>query len=58
VLGHARLSTTQIYLTPVPDDVIASVIAFHERRARPAPPPETGSGYRAETLQVLFGPDA
>jgi site-specific recombinase XerD len=58
VLGHARLSTTQLYLIPVPDDVIASVIAFHERRARPTPPPETGSGYRAETLQVLFGPDA
>ncbi|MGH3159657.1 MAG: tyrosine-type recombinase/integrase [Streptosporangiaceae bacterium] len=58
VLGQARLSTTQIYLTPVPDDVIASVIAFHERRARPARPPETGPGYRAETLQVLFGPDA
>lgn len=58
MLGHARLSTTQIYLTPVPDDVIASVIAFRERRARPAPPPETGPAYRAETLQVLFGPGA
>ena len=23
ILGHARLSTTQLYLTPVPDDVIA-----------------------------------
>ena len=35
ILGHARLSTTQLYLTPVPDDVIASVAAFHARRARP-----------------------
>ena len=35
VLGHARLSTTQLYLTPVPDDVIASVAAFHARRAWP-----------------------
>jgi len=55
ILGHARLSTTQLYLTPVPDDVIASVIAFHARRARPAlPAPEPG-GYRPGTLQVLFG---
>jgi site-specific recombinase XerD len=60
ILGHARLSTTQVYLTPVPDDVIASVLAFHERRARPAPPqqPGTGPGYRADTLRVLFGEDA
>ena len=57
ILGHARLSTTQVYLTPVPGDVIAAVAAFHARRAQPAPPqpPGTGAGYRAETLQVLFG---
>jgi site-specific recombinase XerD len=57
ILGHARLSTTQVYLTPVPGDVIAAVTAFHARRARPAPPqpPGTGAVYRAETLQVLFG---
>ena len=60
ILGHARLGTTQVYLTPVPDDVIASVLAFHERRARPAPPqqPGAGPGYRADTLRVLFGEDA
>ncbi|MGH7745725.1 MAG: tyrosine-type recombinase/integrase, partial [Candidatus Dormibacteria bacterium] len=33
ILGHARLSTTQLYLTPVPEDVIAAVAAFHARRA-------------------------
>src|SRR5262249_34236916 len=57
ILGHARLSTTQVYLNPVPDDVIAVVAAFHARRARPAPPevPGTGAGYRAETLETLFG---
>jgi integrase len=57
IMGHARLSTTQVYLTPVPDDVIAAVTAFHARRAQPAPPqpPGTGAGYRADTLQVLFG---
>ena len=55
ILGHAHLSTTQLYLTPVPDDVIASVIAFHARRARPAPPGPEPGGYRPDTLQVLFG---
>ena len=56
ILGHARLSTTQVYLTPVPDDVIAAVTAFHARRARPAPPqPRSLAGYRPDTLQVLFG---
>jgi integrase len=57
VLGHARLSTTRLYLNPVPDDVIASVAAFHARRARPAPPDTPGrdGGYRPETLKILFG---
>ena len=41
VLGHARLSTTQMYVTPLPDDVIASVAAFHARRAGPQAPPES-----------------
>jgi hypothetical protein len=35
VLGHARLSTTQKYVTPLPGDVIASVAAFHARKAAP-----------------------
>lgn len=55
VLGHARLATTQLYLNPLEDDVIASVLAFHARRAAG----ETGSNvpsasYRAESLDVLF----
>jgi integrase len=57
VLGHALLSTTQIYLTPRKEEVIRRVLAHHaeqtrqaERRARPAPAP----GYRPETLAVLF----
>jgi site-specific recombinase XerD len=60
VLGHARLSTTQIYLTPRPEDVIRRVLAHHAAQARaaagrqdPAPAP----GYRPETLEVLFGKD-
>jgi len=61
VLGHARLSTTQKYVTPLPGDVIASVAAFHARRAAPQVMPEDGdrdvlsSGYRPESLKILFG---
>lgn len=54
ILGHAQLTTTQIYVSPLPEDVISSVIAFHQRRAAPAPPPPP-SPYRPESLTVLFG---
>jgi integrase len=66
VLGHAHLSTTQLYVTPTPGDVIAGVLAHH-RRAQPmaaataaaAGPASTAaatpSGYRRESLDVLFG---
>jgi site-specific recombinase XerD len=58
VLGHAHLSTTQIYLTPRAEDVIKRILAHHatatERAAeRVAPLP--APGYRPETLRVLFG---
>jgi integrase len=58
VLGHALLTTTQLYMTPRKEEVIRRVLAHHgeqvrqaQRRARPAPAP----GYRRETLDVLFG---
>jgi site-specific recombinase XerD len=58
VLGHANLSTTQIYLTPRAEDVIRRVLAHHaqtsqqaQERVVPAPAP----GYRPETLNILFG---
>jgi site-specific recombinase XerD len=60
VLGHAHLSTTQLYLTPAPAEVIAEVLAHHQRRlaAAQAPPqpaaPDVGGGYRAESLAALF----
>jgi hypothetical protein len=55
VLGHAHLSTTQRYLNPVTEDVIAGVIAFHawQRDRDPAAP--SAAGYRAESLQIVFG---
>ena len=60
VLGHAHLSTTEIYTAPAPDEVIAHVLAHHERQrtrqARPPAPP--APGYRPEVLAVLFGTSA
>jgi integrase len=57
VLGHAHITTTQIYTAPAPDEVISHVLAHHDRQrtraaslpARPAP------GYRPEVLATLFG---
>ena len=60
VLGHVHLSTTQLYLTPAPAEVIAEVLAHHQRRlaAAQAPPqpvaPDVGGGYRDESLAALF----
>ncbi len=58
VLGHAQLTTTQVYLTPRKEDVIRRVLAHHDEQLRlaaerrsPTPLP----GYRAESLDVLFG---
>jgi integrase len=64
VLGHAHLSTTQLYLTPMPGDVIAEVLAHHRRVEHAAAAaggvPDAGvvaasDGYRRESLDVLFG---
>lgn len=60
VLGHAHLTTTQIYTAPAPDEVIAHVLAHHERQrtqqAKPPAPP--APGYRPEVLAALFGASA
>jgi integrase len=57
VLGHAHLSTTQRYLNPLIEDVIAGMLAFHTRRQDGAPAAPAAAGYRAESLTVLFGED-
>jgi Site-specific recombinase XerD len=58
VLGHAQLSTTQIYLTPRKEDVIRRLLAHHSeqtRRAAERVAPPAAPGYRPESLDVLFG---
>lgn len=56
VLGHASLSTTQLYTTPTPADVIEAVLAHHRRRCEPRPKAEPVTlRYRQESLDVLFG---
>jgi integrase len=55
VLGHAHLSTTQRYLNPVTEDVIAAVLAFHARQRDRTPQAQPAAGYRPESLQILFG---
>lgn len=59
VLGHASLTTTQIYVNPLPEDVIASVLAHQARREQKSTsePPSGAGGYRQESLDVLFGKD-
>lgn len=60
VLGHARLTTTQLYLTPRSEDVVRRLLAHHaaqsRRAAGSAGPPPPAAGYRPESLTALFGP--
>src|SRR5262249_26955003 len=57
ILGHAHLTTTQIYLEEDDHEVITRVqehLAQQEERAAAAPPP-VAVGYDAADLAVLFG---
>jgi site-specific recombinase XerD len=57
VLGHAHLSTTEIYLTPNPDELVERLLAHHARLAEAAArTPVPAPGYRPGVLQELFGP--
>ena len=59
VLGHSHLSTTQIYLTAPVEDMIASILAHHNRPAGTTNgstrEPQAASRYRPESLDALFG---
>jgi integrase len=55
VLGHAHLTTTELYLRPRPEEVVARVLEHHRtRKQRPilAPP---AAGYSADVLDILLG---
>ena len=58
VLGHAHLTTTELYLTPTKDEVVAGGAGPPRppgrRRDDPAPPPPA-PGYDPQSLGVLFG---
>jgi site-specific recombinase XerD len=59
MLGHAQLTTTQVYLQPDDDEVVARVLDHHQHRAeRPIPPPPSAGRYRPETLRILLGTSA
>src|SRR5207302_4778614 len=61
VLGHALLTTTQLYTTPRKEEVIRRLLAHHAgqvRQARQRGRPAAAPGYKPETLDVLFGRDA
>ena len=60
VLGHAHLSTTQIYTTTPVDDIVASIVAHHarQRNHRGAQDESVRSlRYRPESLDILFRRD-
>lgn len=60
ILGHASLSTTQIYTSATAEDLIAGALAHHRRQAeaKARPPVDvapSSSGYNPESLSILFG---
>jgi integrase len=55
VLGHAHLTTTQAYMRPRPEEVVARVLEHHRtRKQRPILAPPAG-GYSADVLNTLLG---
>lgn len=57
ILGHAHLSTTQIYLELDDGEVIARVHRHLAERERPTPPARPAAGYDHDDLAVLLGSD-
>jgi len=60
ILGHAHLSTTELYLNTTPQDAIRDVLAHHQRRAESketmaSRPARASLHYRPEALDALFG---
>jgi hypothetical protein len=58
ILGHAQLTTTQIYVPAPAEEVVATILAHYARRDRQPPGPRAAApGYHAGSLDVLFGED-
>ncbi|MFD5786747.1 tyrosine-type recombinase/integrase [Streptomyces sp. NPDC127037] len=56
VLGHAHLTTTQVYVPAGQDEIVEAVRAHHLRQERLARIPAVpAAGYRTQTLTDLFG---
>ncbi len=55
VLGHAHLSTTELYLRPDDDDVIERILAHHQTGADRPPVDAQAGGYRPAVLETLLG---
>lgn len=55
VLGHAQLATTQIYLRPREDEVVARVLDHHRERTTAKPTAPASGGYRPDALRALLG---
>jgi integrase len=56
VMGHAHLSTTEVYLNPQLQDVVETMLAFYAKG--PGLPAPATAGYRQESLDALFGGSA
>ncbi len=56
ILGHAHLSTTQIYLEEDDHELIGRVSQYlADRETAVAAPPQVAAGYDAADMAVLFG---
>lgn len=55
LLGHRHLTTTAIYLRPDDDEVIARVVAHHQRKQEGPVPTQPALAYRREVLETLLG---
>jgi integrase len=55
LLGHALITTTQIYTEPSEAEVVERMRAHHAARARSRPAAAPAPGYRPEVLATLLG---
>jgi integrase/recombinase XerD len=55
ILGHAQLTTTQIYLITDDHEVLARTHRYLSERERPTEPPPPAPGYDGDDLAVLLG---